>query len=241
MGAGRGAWTVTAGARRALGGGNSPRAGAGTERNADRNTGSLCARRAGSCGDADIQSGPKFWKERERLDPLTLSDSKTSCNAAVTPAARAGGRAGRQPRGTGRDRAADAGRVRTAVSPLLPRPRCSSKNGAGPAGPHSYLATPQVKRDPTATPRSRNYKSSRKKGHRRLSWRRRGAPTDPATAAAAPLPSTGPLPRRTRHGRQSRCGWGARLAPRGPPLPRDSRGCHTFPSLSTAQTTMRLL
>lgn len=113
MGAGRGAWTVTAGARRALGGGNSPRAGAGTERNADRNTGSLCARRAGSCGDADIQSGPKFWKERERLDPLTLSDSKTSCNAAVTPAARAGGRAGRRPRGTGRDRAADAGRVRT--------------------------------------------------------------------------------------------------------------------------------
>lgn len=105
MGAGRGAWTATAGARRAQDGlweaGILPALvrGPSAMRIA---TPAACARVAQS-----------FGKKGKGLDPLTLSDSKTSCNAAVTPAARAGGRAGRRPRGTGRDRAADAGRVRT--------------------------------------------------------------------------------------------------------------------------------
>lgn len=184
-GAGGGAWTVTAGARRALGGGNSPRAGAGTERNADRNTGSLCARRAGSCGDADVQSGPKFWKGKGP-DPLTLSDSKTSCNAAVTPAARAGGRAGRRPRGTGRDRAADAGRVRTRSVHSCRDPGALPKMVRGRPALTPTLQNPKLREIPQLHPGAGTTNLPEKKGHRRLSWRHRGAPTDPATAAAAP-------------------------------------------------------
>lgn len=205
-------------------------------------TPAACARGApGPVVTRTSRVAQSFGKKGKGLDPLTLSDSKTSCNAAVTPAARAGGRAGRQPRGTGRDRAADAGRVRTRSVHSCRDPGALPKMVRGRLALTPTLRHPKLREIPQLHPGAGTTNLPEKKGHRRLSWRRRGAPMDPATAAAAPLPSTGPLPRRTRHGRQSRCGWGARQAPRGPPLPRDSRGCHTFPSLSTAQTTMRLL
>lgn len=72
-----------------------------------------------------------FGKKGKGLDPLTLSNSKTSCNAAVTPAARAGGQAGGSPAGqdgTGLQTRAESGRGQStpAETPVLFQKWCGA-------------------------------------------------------------------------------------------------------------------